>query len=68
MEKWNLNFDQLTAEIKSLSAEELNLAKQLAEVLNTSQLSAYEKNKALCVVDKVLYHRTLGKSQAELLK
>ncbi|MDF8367233.1 hypothetical protein G9406_06540 [Weissella paramesenteroides] len=68
MEKWNLNFDQLTAEIELLSAEELNLAKQLAEVLNTSQLSAYEKNRALCVVDKVLYHKTLGKSQTELLK
>lgn len=68
MKDWNLNFDQLTAEIELLSVEELSLAKQLAKVLNNSQLSAYEKNKALCIVDKVLYHKTLGKSQAKLFK
>lgn len=68
MEEWNLDFDVLVGQIKLLSDEELDLAKKLSKVLNTSQLSAYEKNKALCVVDKVLYHKTLGKSQAELLK
>lgn len=67
MEEWNLDFDVLVGQIKLLSNEELDLAKKLSKILNASELSAYEKNKALCVVDKVLYHTTLGKSQAELL-
>lgn len=67
MNPWNLDFDLLMIEVGELTDEELSLAKKISDVLNQSKLSAYEKNRALCVTDKVLYHKALGKLQTELL-
>ncbi|MCM0599190.1 hypothetical protein [Periweissella fabalis] len=57
---WDLDFEGLVAEINDLTSEELALAKEISKVLDKNELSAYEKNKALCVADKVLYHKALG--------